>query len=403
MRLTELYQHYFGAPATGARPGHAAARRRRRRPSLEQLEARTVLSSFTAKTVSDLIADIHAANQAGGSNTITLVAPTTSPYILTAVDNTTDGPTGLPVIAASDSLTIVGNGDTIERGTAPAFRLLDVAAGASLTLRNLTVQAGLASGAGVSAEGGAVFNHGTLDLNGVTVQNNAAQGQGWTAQGAGQSAAGGGIYSGGAVTLEGGTTVQKNQALGLHGAPARGSPVHVLPAGPGGNGSGGGVYVAGGTVRVTGATIYANTAEGGVGGAGACCGPGTANGPGGNGSGGGMYVAGGTVTVTDATLSANSAQGGLRGPGNGVASCGDGFGGGLYAAGGTVTMRGDNVTNNSAQVGDRMNPGVGVGVGGGLYIDPAATVYLDTFTQAHVTHNTAYNGDPNIHGPWKPC
>ena len=103
-------------------------------------------SSYTAATVSALIADITAANAAGGANTITLTAPTTSPYVLTAVNNTTYGATGLPIIAANDNLTIVGNGDTIERSTAagtPDFRLLCVAGGASLTLENLTLQGGM--------------------------------------------------------------------------------------------------------------------------------------------------------------------------------------------------------------------------------------------------------------------
>src|SRR5262249_3102531 len=91
---------------------------------LEQLEDRTLPSAFTAFTVSDLIADIKAANNAGGTNTIRLTAPTTSPYVLTAVGNSADGPTGLPVISGggkkvtADNLTIVGNGDTIERTTA---------------------------------------------------------------------------------------------------------------------------------------------------------------------------------------------------------------------------------------------------------------------------------------------
>ena len=81
------------------------------------------------------------------------MAPTTSPYVLTAVDNYHRRRTGLPVIAANDNLTIVGNGDTIERSTAagtPAFRLFDVAAGASLTLQNLTLQGGLASEEGLA-------------------------------------------------------------------------------------------------------------------------------------------------------------------------------------------------------------------------------------------------------------
>jgi hypothetical protein len=36
------------------------------RPRLEQLEDRTLLANFTAATVSDLIADITAANASGG-------------------------------------------------------------------------------------------------------------------------------------------------------------------------------------------------------------------------------------------------------------------------------------------------------------------------------------------------
>ena len=51
-------------------------------------------ASYTAASVSALIADINAANTAGGANTITLTAPTTSPYVLTAVNNSTDGATG---------------------------------------------------------------------------------------------------------------------------------------------------------------------------------------------------------------------------------------------------------------------------------------------------------------------
>src|SRR5262249_4435361 len=138
--------------------GTAARQSRRRSPPrrlcLERLEDRYLPSSYTAATVADLIHDINAANAAAGANTITLAAGTT--FVLSAVDNTTDGATGLPVIAANDNLTIAGNGDTIARSTQngiPAFRLLDVAAAGSLTLTNLTLQGGLAFGGGASAEG----------------------------------------------------------------------------------------------------------------------------------------------------------------------------------------------------------------------------------------------------------
>src|SRR6516164_5256950 len=138
---------------------HAPILRRRTRIAVEQLEDRTVPSNVTAATVSDLIADINAANALGGSNTITLVAGNTFP--LTAVNNTTDSANGLPVIAANDNLTIQGNGDTIARSTAsgtPAFRFFDVAAGAALTLENLTLTNGQVVGdTGMTAYGGAIF------------------------------------------------------------------------------------------------------------------------------------------------------------------------------------------------------------------------------------------------------
>jgi hypothetical protein len=142
-------------PVLGRRFGRLSGPRHRGvRLVLEPLEDRLVLSNFTASSVPELIADIRAAHKAGGSNTITLQAGTA--FTLTAVNNTTDGATGLPVIKAKDQLTIVGNGDTIARSTAagtPPFRLFDVASGASLTLENLTVQGGLAMGSGVAAEG----------------------------------------------------------------------------------------------------------------------------------------------------------------------------------------------------------------------------------------------------------
>jgi hypothetical protein len=196
------------------------------RPRVEWLEVRETPANYNAATAADLIADIGLANTAGGTNTITLSAATSSPYTLTAADNTTDGPTGLPVIQGGSNLTILGNGDTIQRSTAagtPAFRLFDVAAGATLTLRNLTLQNGLASGSGVSAEGGAIYSRGTLLLDTVTVQNNTAQGLKGT---------------------NGTDDPSTNNASGGAG-------------GNGGDAFGGGLYVAQGTVTLTNDTLTA--------------------------------------------------------------------------------------------------------------------------------------------------
>ena len=151
----------------------------RRHLCVESLEDRMVPASFFAGNANALITAINQANILGGANTITLTAPTTSPYALTAVNNTLHGATGLPVIASGDNLTIVGDGDTIERSTVAGtqvFRLLDVADGGTLTLRNLTLQNGLAFGTGVAAQGVAIYSAGTLTLDGVTVSGNIAKG-----------------------------------------------------------------------------------------------------------------------------------------------------------------------------------------------------------------------------------
>jgi hypothetical protein len=413
-------------------------RRRSLRPTLEDLEGRTVPSTFNAATVSDLIADIQAANLTGGSNAITLAPNVT--FDLTVVNNTTHGATGLPVIAANDNLTIIGQGgDIIQRDpAAPAFRLLDVGKGASLTLQNLTLQGGDAFGSGVSAEGGGIYNQGMLILNGVTIQNNVAQGSTGVTQVThknssgtnGNSAAGGGIYSTGTLTLEGGTVVQGNKALGGDGGSAgiNGS------GGNAGNGSGGGLYIGGGTANLeTGTLVQSNQAVGGVGGDYLGNGSG---GNGGNGSGGGLYIGGGTVNLTDSTLSHNDVSGGPQGwevrpttvpRSEGISgrpgSPGNGFGGGLYVANGSVTLSGDTVDYNGHAAWDGVwGGGIYAGggsltllhgtvefntannYGGGLYIVNARVckVCLDAFTVANVIDNTAYSG-PNIYGPYKTC
>jgi predicted outer membrane repeat protein len=384
------------------------------------LEGRTLMSglSLTAATVPALIADINAANTAGGANTITLTAKTTSPYLLTAVNNSTNAANGLPVIAANDNLTIVGNGDTIERNTTSAitiFRLFAVAGGGSLTLENLALQGG-GGNDGINAiweEGGAIYNSGTLVLNDVTVQDNSAF-------------VGGGIYSnyGSVTTLEGGTIVQNNLAFGSGGTAD----------------GGGGLYVSGGVVNVTNATLDENNAETGGGGAlyvyggnvslsndtlksnsaalggglfvNASMGPATVTlaydtvesntATGKYGEGGGLYVysGGATVTLSYDTVESNTATnssgyklnsgGGLYVSGGNVTLANDTlesniaseYGGGLYVNSGTVTLSNDTVESNTASL-----------YGGGIYCtNSSATVYLDSSTVANTINNTDESG-----------
>jgi predicted outer membrane repeat protein len=295
---------------------------------LEALEERTLLSNYYAASVSDLIADINAANGADGTNNITLTAPTTASYTLTAVNSTTDGANGLPVIRNRDHLTIIGNGDTIERSAASgtsAFRLFAVASDSSLTLVNLTLQNGFAFGSGAAADGGAVYNQGTLVLNGVTVQDNTARGADGATVGPkkspppGADGAGGAIWSKGSLTLQNGTTLQNNAAQGGAGGT---NLLYPGTQGNGGNAFGGALYLAGGSASISGTNISGSSASGGRGGA-----IGKSN-------GGGIYNASrATATITNnTTLSGNRA---------------DDSGGGIYNAG-TVTVSGSTLSSNHA-------------------------------------------------------
>lgn len=322
---------------------------------VDQLECRRLFASFTASSVAELIADMNAANATPGQNTITLAPGTT--FTLGAVNNQAYGATGLPAVAAGNDLTIQGGGGTVQRSSGkgtPAFRLFAVANLGSLTLTGLTLSRGL-SFDGV-AEGGAIFNQGTLTLDGVTIQNCVAQG----AEPSG-FAFGGGIYSGGALSIAN-CTIRNNQALAGNGTAA---------------------------------------------------GAGVGYDWGGSAAGGGMSV--GAATVTNSTFSSNLARGGDGS--NGFASKGkmgtfiypggrggDGRGGAIDA-GGPIELRGTVITQNAAKGGAGGSSPQGwpkgfdgKGEGGGIYVAAGASAGLDAFTQANLKNNTASTSDNDIFG-----
>src|SRR5262245_34919598 len=144
-----------------------------------------------------LIAAIKAANSNGQGNVdpgnVINLEPS-GRYLLTAPDNDTDGPNGLPTIT---SILTIGNGipartalATIQRSKgAPPFRILHVSATGRLRLINVIVNAGNAAMG--DGSGGGLFNLGQTVLTNTVFSQNAA------------SATGGAIFNGksGEVTL----------------------------------------------------------------------------------------------------------------------------------------------------------------------------------------------------------
>jgi hypothetical protein len=159
------------------------------RPHQEWLEDRCTPSVSVPVNPGDTAGLIGAINQADANGGGTITLANGSSYVFSAADNNWYGPNGLPPITAA--ISIMGNGATIERSTAPdtpPFRLFYVSGGlelhaGSLTLQDLTLSGGLAQGGdgagdggGGLGAGGAIFNQGTLNLSGLTLTANKALG-----------------------------------------------------------------------------------------------------------------------------------------------------------------------------------------------------------------------------------
>ena len=247
----------------------------------------TSAAIFNPNDVASLIAAINTSNSNGVDDTIELA--TNGTYTLTAVDNSTHGPNGLPVIGydTGHKLVIHGNGATLQRSTAggtPAFRIfyIDVAISgqtilpADLTISGLTITNGNvtdSSGGDISGLGGGIFNDGTLTVTNSTLSGNSA-----TAVGSGISGLGGGIFNTGTLTVTN-STLSGNSATGV---------------GSGIGGLGGGIFNDLGTVTVTNSTMSGNSA--------------TAVGGAFGGLGGGIYNlnGGATLTIGDTILNAGA-------------------------------------------------------------------------------------------------
>lgn len=266
-----------------------------------------------ANDVLTLIEAINAANDEAchpGADTIDLAGQ--GIYSFTGVDNTTDGPNGLPSITST--ITINGNSATLNNVDV-ALRYFHVSAGGSLTLNNVYIAGGSISG----ANGGGVYNAGTLALNFVTMDGNSADN-------------GGAIYNGGSLTIfsssisgniEGG-----NRALnggGLYNAGSANIDKSTF-AYNFGDSAGGGIYNAG-TLTLLNSTVSSNGSEI---------------------AGSGIYNASGTATLNFTTVYGNFGGASVQVPGGSVNARNTIIGGGGTACSGAVAGEGTNLSDDTS-------------------------------------------------------
>ncbi len=407
----------------GRKDGRARllGRRRKRTLLFESLEDRVVPTIYVGSTLDvhnygldvtpaqlesgrngnssvTLLDAITAADNVQGPTTIVLQSLTN--YVLSVVDNAWYGPDGLPPITSQ--VVIQGNGATIERpspdttmGTDPAFRLIYVGVGGSLTLTDLTLSGGLAQGGaggegysagggGGAGLGGAIFNEGTLTLDSVTIdENEAIGGKGGDSLGnPGTNDSGGG---GGGLGGAGGQGGQLNEngvyvkgggggggflTDGGYGSPGGGTGGAFL----GGEGGGslsidkfGEEFVLGGKSTIGGSGASGVFGGGGGGalltdnatsaagaGAGHAAGLAGGNGGGAPSAGGGAFGGGGGGGSSNISIYTNGGGGGVGGGGGGA---------------GDDTGTYDGLHNYISQAGSGGFGGGGGGGGGRIYVE----------------------------------
>ncbi len=279
-----------------------------------------------------LRAAVQAADNTGGTNTITLPAGT---YKLTIPSSAPNDPAhGDLDVTSGDTLTITGSGSPGTIIDANHIdRALAVQHGAGLVISDLTIRNGNqpetppSSSSTGPGEGGAVYNDGTLTVSGSAIDGNSSQ------------AGGGGVYSDtGAVA----TTIT-NSSLSEDNSDGPGGGASILAGGislsdttvmhDAANATGGGVAVASGPVVVTGSSISDDSA---------------------NGPGAGLYlINAGSLSVTNSTLNADST--------------GRNEGGAIYdQSSGAITITGSTLSGDST----------GAAEGGAIFAgtDPSLTV-----------------------------
>ena len=170
-------------------------------------------------SVADLITTFQAANAATGDSSITINLAAGCTYLFTQPStNSYAGESAVALVSPASTITINGNGATLERSTAsgtPYFRLLTIGDSAihagTASVNDLTLENGVATGSYLTAAagipgpsgGGLESNEDHLVLNGDTLLDNSTIEPGNSYQG-----------PGGGVESIGGTTVTGSQFIG---------------------------------------------------------------------------------------------------------------------------------------------------------------------------------------------
>jgi hypothetical protein len=266
-------------------------------------------------------------------------------------------------ITISANVILDGSGHSITISGGGAVQLINLPAGLSLTLRNLTL-----ANAAVVGYGGAVYSDGNLTVENCVFTNNAAQ-----------NAGGGAIYNAGQLTISN-TAFIRDSATGFSG------PISGL-------GAGGAIYNAGGTVELSDVICLSNTATGGA--ADPLSG-GTQSVPSGNGYGGAIYSSGGLVIATNLQFADNSAIS----PGDpfSLYLVGTASAGAVYIAGGNAVIAEAVFSNNFAFVGSGQFGDPGGSEGGAVFNNGSA--FLDQCTFSGNTATGADVAQMNIGDPF---
>ncbi|MBK7976025.1 MAG: putative metal-binding motif-containing protein [Deltaproteobacteria bacterium] len=316
---------------------------------------------------------------APGLDTITLPSGTYTLSIAGAAEDA--NATGDLDALESVSLVGAGSATTIVTATALGDRILQVAAGATVMVSDVTLSGGrLTTAPGLAANGGGIANAGTLKLVRAVVTDNQATGGSGTLNGVGDtnggSATGGAIYSASTASLTlDTTTVSGNAARGGNGGFACCSfscscQIH----GSAGSGGAGAIESLGALTMIR-STIEDNLAAGG-----------TATFQPGNAEAGGLHVGALPATVRGTTFARNSASvAGHFGAGTGPT----GRGGAIVASGaGPLTLDESLLSENGCSSGDGLSAG-GAAAGGAMAVNAGATV---TVTNTTFAANVALGG-----------